>query len=153
MIIIVTKKGNKMKVVNLIGVFLFILLILGCNNNPQETKGGWYIISENNEILGDAIFTKYDVDVVWIDSSYINNSMVYEVVGRFNPEATSKLSEFTEHNIGKRFGFVLNGEIITSPVIEQKNEKGGFSIISVPLFTQKSKALKTYESLFNENSY
>lgn len=133
----------------LIGIVLTIFLMVGCRHQNTASLNGWYIINDMNQINGDAIFTKHDVDVIWLDSAYIGNTntIVYEIAGKFKPEAAIRLSEFTEKNIGKKLGFVFNGEIITSPVIEQKNDNGGFSIISIPLFTKKTEVLKIYENI------
>jgi preprotein translocase subunit SecD len=95
------------------------------------------------EIPSDVIFNNNDVDEIWIDSSSIDGKNVYKVTGGFTPDAIIRLSAFTGQNIGKRSGFVLNGEIITSEVIEQKDDEGRFSIV----FTKKSKAQRAYESL------
>ena len=130
-----------MRLSNMTGVVLYLLLIIGCNsdNNPDDPNGGWYLISDKKEVLGEVIFNKYDVDEIWIESS----KNAYNVTGRFTPDAIVRLGTFTEQNIGKILGFVLDGEIITYPVIEQKNEEGRFSIVC----TKKSKAQRVYESL------
>ncbi|MCC8187725.1 MAG: hypothetical protein LIP08_09525 [Bacteroides sp.] len=135
-----------MKVSNLIATLLFFALLPGCDKNStaDEPSGGWYVISDRNEIVGDVLFNRYDVDQIWIESSPESGSKsVYIVTGGFTPDGTARLSAFTEQHIGKRFGFVLDKEIITSELIEQSWEEGWFSIP----FRKKSKARRAYESL------
>ncbi|MCD8031727.1 MAG: hypothetical protein LUF85_13135 [Bacteroides sp.] len=135
-----------MKVSNFIATLLFFTLLAGCDKNTtsDEPRGGWYVISDQNKIMGDALFNRYDIDQIWIETSPDSGSKsVYIVTGSFTPDATARLSAFTQQHIGKRFGFVLDKEIITSERIEQSWEEGWFSIP----FRKKSKARKAYESL------
>lgn len=133
-----------MKTMNLICVIQLLFLMVGCDkNNADDPVGGWYLISDNKEIIGNVIFNKNDVDEIWIDSSSIDGKGIYKVTGRFTPDATDKLLTFIEQNIGRRLGFVLDGEIITSDIIEPKDDEGRFSVV----FAKKSKAQRAYKSL------
>ncbi len=137
-----------MKLSNLIVAVL--LLMVGCSNDtPEELKGGWFLIDNKNEIIGNMLFSKRDVDMVWIDSSYVDGKNVYKITGCFTPDATVKLSAFTEQNIGKRLGFALDEEVITSEFIEWENDKRRFFIISA----NKSKVQRVYESLLIGNIF
>lgn len=124
-------------------IFLSLTIISCGKNDPDSPNGGWYLISENNEIIGDMIFSKNDVEEIWVDSSLIDGRNIHKVTGGFTPNATARLAVFTEQNIGKRFGFALDREVITSDIISQKDDEGRFSI----LFNKKSKAQRAYESL------
>ncbi len=60
-----------MKVSNFIATLLFFTLLAGCDKNTtsNEPRGGWYVISDQNEIMGDALFNRYDIDQIWIETS------------------------------------------------------------------------------------
>ena len=133
-----------MKMMYLVCVVQLLFLMVGCDKSKaDDVIGGWYLISEDKEIIGDMIFNKNDVDEIWVAPSSIDSKNVYNVTGRFTPDATVRLSAFMEQNIGKRFGFVLDGEVITYDIIEPKDYDGRFSIA----FVKKTKAQRAYKSL------
>jgi preprotein translocase subunit SecD len=63
-----------------------------------------------------------------------NDSEAIEL--KFNDEGTRLLAELTRNNIGKRIGMVLNGELVTAPIVQAEIPNG---TALIPLLRRDSK--------------
>lgn len=123
--------------------FLALITLFGCRNANDTKPNGWYYTPDGKEISGKPILTIKDIETVQLDSAFMGSEKgyVYEITGRFYPEASREFAEYTEKNVGKMIGFYFDGEILAAPMINMKIEGERFSIISLPSFKDKEKVM------------
>ena len=129
-------------------LFSFSLLLCACSNTNTTQTDGWYAM-EDGAVKGQPILTLQDMQSVQLDSASFNQSdtLIYMIMGRFNPSGTRKFADYTEKNIGKMIGFQCDGEVICSPVINMKIDQGNFQITLPPTPYNREKTHHIYQKI------
>jgi len=122
-----------------VGLALLLIAIYFLNFTPDDNRqawkreNGWYNIYDNRKdsISTDPIITVKDFIALELDSTLSSGKMVYQIYGTVSKHKRNKWADATERAIGKRIGFVYNGEVITSPLVNMRIDGGRFSISSL----------------------
>jgi preprotein translocase subunit SecD len=119
-------------------ILLFSVLIISCSNpEPVNIETLEFRIAETEQADSLEKFTmsqtgedfylhqKGDLSARHIAAARIsdwNNSEAIEIT--FNDEGRALFAELTRNNIGKQMGIVLNGELVSAPVIRAEITNG-----------------------------
>jgi preprotein translocase subunit SecD len=122
--------------------FMFVvpalIMFAACNNSEPlkintlefrlaETEPADSLEKFTFELSGEVFYlhTKSEISEAHISASKMvawNNSEAIEI--KFNEEGTKLFAELTRNNIGKRIGMVLNGELVSAPIVQAEIQSG-----------------------------
>lgn len=118
--------------------FLTLIMIVSCSSDdPVEIKSLEFRVAETEPAdslqemamkFTDQVFYLHEkselseAHIVATNMVDWNDSEAIEV--KFNEEGTRLFAELTRSNIGKRIGMVLNGELVTAPIVQAEIPSG-----------------------------
>lgn len=91
---------------------------------------GWYVIEKGKEdtIGRIPIVTVSDFSELRLDSFIHQDETLYQIIGCVKESKRKTWADTTEVLIGKSIGFIYNGQVVCSPVVNCRIESGNFAI-------------------------
>ena len=133
---------------------IFIVLCAFLAGCAEKQVNGWYFMTNDQAqtISKSPIVTAADFETLRVDSALNNeNSMTYVITGQMKADKFDTWADATEKAIGKRIGFLYNGEIISAPQVNARIEGGNFQISSQEISTNREKIFSIYKTLKQES--
>ncbi len=104
--------------------FIIILCLVGCSPKGTQLPDGTYqyMMSNipNNKTIefkdedGNILLTESDIEWVYVKYSEEYN---YYIVFDFTEEGSTEFATATKENIGKQIAILVDGEVLSSPVV------------------------------------
>ena len=115
----------------LFDIWVLTIMLLGVVSCQFDRPKGWYYLTNGatDSLSNKPIVTITDFETLRLDSSVNKKGeIIYQIVGTFNKEASTKWADATEKSIGKRIGFIYNNEVVCDPYVNCQINNGAFAI-------------------------
>lgn len=76
---------------------------------------------EDLYVYPEVYFDENDISYAWVELNSMNQALIYV---EFYPYNIQKLAELTNQNIGKRIAIIVDGELVSAPVIQTEINSG-----------------------------